>query len=230
MRGYIAKRPRAGLCLFEPPYSRKSRVDDPVLQICAAIMMDLSYSPIGDYLFCEGHCRSAAVVMADHVNYSGALHPLEHLFRLCQGVGERLLAKDDLLCLGCRERDRQVGITWSTDIDDVNVLSIDDFLPGRRIFLPPKLGRGLFYSVLRATADDFHHGFHRRVKEFIDLSPGIAMSPAHELVPDHGYVQFVFHGGESRIFWPVCQARYSPNIAQAKVGFRLALNWIGVVI
>src|SRR5262245_36238943 len=173
-------------------------------------MMDLAYSSFGDYFLCQCNCRGAAVIMADHMNHPCAPYSLEHLLRLCQRVSKRLLAKDDLLCLCGSERDRQVRIAGRTDIDDVDVFPGNNLLPGRRIFLPPKLVTCLFYGLFRAATNDLHHRFHRSVKELIHLAPGIAMCPAHELVPDHRYIQFLFHGGESRIFWSLCQALLVP--------------------
>src|SRR5262249_43197801 len=138
--------------------------------------------------------------MADHMNHAGTLDGLEHLLGLRQRVGKWLLAEHYLLCVCCSERDRQVGVPRGTYVFDVNVFPGNNLLPGSCIFLPPKLSRGLLYGVFGATADDLHCWLKRSIEEFVNLSPGIAMRPAHELVPDHRYIQFLFHGGESRIF------------------------------
>src|SRR4051812_33226191 len=51
MRADVAQRARACARLFEPPYARKLWIDDPILQVAAAKMMDGADAALGDDLF-----------------------------------------------------------------------------------------------------------------------------------------------------------------------------------
>src|SRR5215475_3128499 len=162
--------------------------------------MDLAALSRDNYLPCQCDCRGAVIVVTDHVQYAVSTDCLEHLFGLCQSVCERLFAKYNLLRLGRGYGNRQVRVAGSADIDDVNVRSRDNLFPRCRMLLPAQRFRSLLYGSFRTAANDLHYGFEGRVEKPVNLAPGVAVSPTHELIPDHRNVQFLFHAGQSRIF------------------------------
>ena len=85
-------------------------IDDPVLQVRAAIVVERPELALVDQLLGQHHRRRAPVVVADHVDDAGLLHRGQHLLGFLDGVGQRLLAEHDLAGLGRFDRDLRVAV------------------------------------------------------------------------------------------------------------------------
>ena len=188
VRGDVAQRPRPGLLLLEAPEERQRGVDDPVLEVGAAVVVDLAEIAARDQGLRELDRGDAAVVVADHVEDAGLLDRGQHGLRFLHGVGQRLLAEHDFARLGGGDRDLGVAVARRRHVHDVDVRARHDLAPvGGRLFPAEGRRRGL-HRLGVAAAQDLEPRLEARVQERADLAIGVAVGPPHEGVADEGDV------------------------------------------
>src|SRR6185295_4758466 len=88
------------------------------------------------------------------------------------------------------KRDRQVHIPRRADIYNINVLAADYLFPGSGVFQPAKVVSGFNQFAFVAAANHFQDWFAGHVKKAGHLSPGVAVSSAHEPITDQRDVKF----------------------------------------
>src|SRR5579875_406485 len=139
MRQQIANHPMTRLFGIHFPVHRSRFVRPPLLLIDASIMEYLSEPPRFDQLFgvCDGW--NAAIIEPDH--RVPAVRRGRHGDRFFESVGERLLAEYDLASLQCGDCSLTMEVVGKSDIDNVDVASIDDLSPVAFGLLPPPGGR-----------------------------------------------------------------------------------------
>ena len=128
----VAQRARAGVFLLQAPRQRHLRVDEPVLPVGGAHLVDRAHGAFGDEVAEEGDGRNAAVGEADHRPDAPGSRPLGgfgHRFGFRHRVGERLFAQNVLPGLQRGDRDLGVGVAGGDDVDDVDIVAGDHFPP-----------------------------------------------------------------------------------------------------
>ncbi len=184
----IAERTGTGEVLLQPPSQRHRRVDEPVLQVDRAHLVDLAHLACAHQVTGEGGRGHPAVGVAEHrpdTLRGRALRGRRHRLRLFDGVGEGLLAEHVLAGVERRDRDLRVRVTRGDDVDDLDVVPGDHVAPVGRALGPAPLlgGRG---DGFRIPAD---HDIHRRrgveFEEPGGDAPALGMGGAHEPVADH---------------------------------------------
>src|SRR4029077_3139069 len=122
-------------------------------------------------LFCKHHGRSPAIVVTKHVDAGTAADRIEHTLGFGERVGERLFAEDNLLSFSGGNRDWHMQIARRADVDNVNVLALDDLLPGSRMLQPAIfLGRALDRRFVAST-NDLHYRIEWDIEESAHLPP-----------------------------------------------------------
>ena len=184
--------------------SRQTRgnfgIDDPVLQVDAAVVVDVADLPVVDELLGQRHRRAATVVVADHVDDAGLLDGGVHALGVGDGVGERLLAQDRLaasaaaIAIGACE---SPGVQMSTTSMSLRASTSCQLVACSS---KPRRAGGLLDLRLGAADDDLQHRLERRVlEEPPDLAPGVRMRAAHEVVADHRDVQLALRHRSSSL-------------------------------
>ena len=191
----VSVRPGAGLALLQPPDERKFRIDDPVLEVNGAPVVDLAEAALVDDPPRQGHRGDAPVVVGHHVLDLGFLHRGEHGPGFGKVVGQRFLAEQVLAVLGRGDGDVGMGVPRRGHVDEVDVLTLHQTLPARFDLLPAELiGRGL-HGLLVAAAKGFHHRHRPGIgEEEAHVLVGVAVGLAHELVADESDVDLFRHG------------------------------------
>ena len=123
----------------------------------------------------QGDGRHAAVVEGHHIRHAGLLDRGDHLFALGRVHRQRLLADDHLAGRGGGQHDLFVKMIGEADIDQINVVAGNDFLP--IIFnclITPGFGKlfGLLGRIFPSAAD-LEHRLVLDGKEMADLQPGV---------------------------------------------------------
>ena len=191
MRVQIPVRPGPGLVFFQPPDQREIRIDDPVLQIHGAPVVNFSNPPFGDQLLRQSHRGHAPIVERHHRLFRRVRGHGQQFSGFFKGVCQRLFANHMLARLQRGQCHGQVQVAGRANVDDVDVVSGDDLFPVGLPFLPTvRLGRVL-HRVSVAPADHFQHGFHVEFgKKRGHLSKPIAVRLAHKRIPDHADIEF----------------------------------------
>jgi hypothetical protein len=73
-------------------------------------------------------------------------------------------------------------VARGADVNYVDISSYYDILPNSRKFFPAKSFRYFPYFTFVSSTDNFQDWLKRNVEKTADLTPGIAMCPAHEAV------------------------------------------------
>ena len=129
----------SGVLFDQPPDQREVGVEDPVLQVDRAPVIDLADLSLIDELPGQGHSGDPAIVEGDHVPDLRLLDRIQHLLCFRKGIGERLLAEHVFPCLGSGHGDVPVRIPRGGDIHQVDVIPLDQTLPGGFVALPAEL-------------------------------------------------------------------------------------------
>ena len=192
VRADVAQRPRTRVLLLQAPCERHRRVDEPVLPVRRAHLLNRAHDTLGDEVPQEGHRGHAAVGEADHRAHSalgGAGGGIRHRLGLFDRVGERLLAQHVLAGLERGDRDLGVRVARRDDVDDVDVIPSDHLAPvGGRFRPAPLLGcRG--HGIRIPAHDHGHLDGLRQVEHARRLTPPDGVGGAHEAVADHGDAQ-----------------------------------------
>jgi hypothetical protein len=191
--GDVAQRPRARLLLAKPPQQRQLGAHHPVLQVGAAVVVDLAQVADLDDSLGQHHRRDAAVVVAEHVHHAGFLHRRQHRLGFGHRVGQGLLAQNRLAGLGGGDGDLGVAVTRGADVHQVDVVAPHDLAPVGGGLLPAEARRRLRHRRGVPSAQHLHAWREPRRHERPHLAVGVAMGPAHELVADEGDVELL-HG------------------------------------
>ena len=141
--------------------------------------------------------------MTKHVDAGIAAGSIEHPLGFGQRVSQRLFAEDDLLGLSGGNRNRHMQIAGRADVDDVNIFSFYDLLPGGRVFQPTVFVGRAFDRRFVPSANHFHYRVDREIEEATYLPPGIAVSLAHEAVTNHRDIQFPLHSPRRYLLQPL---------------------------
>src|SRR5215831_15067832 len=131
--------------------------------------------------------------MAKHVDAPVGTNSGQHLLCFIESVCQRLFAKNYLLSLGCSHGYWHVSVARRADVDYVDILAMNYLLPVGCVLFPTISCGCLFDHSLVATANNLHNWFVWSIEDFAHLSPGIAVSSAHELIADHCDIEFLFH-------------------------------------
>ena len=141
----VAEGAGAGEILLQAPGERNLGVDEPVLAVARAHLVDGADRSGCDEVASEGGRGHAAVGEADHrvdAAGEGALGGIRHRLGLFDGVGEGLLAEHVLAGLEGGDGDLGVRVAGGHDVDDVDVVAFDGGAPVGRALLPaPLAGR-----------------------------------------------------------------------------------------
>src|SRR5690606_38192195 len=185
MRSDIAQGTTPCFLFVQSPDQRKIRVDNPVLQVSPPEMMNLSQFSLSDHLTRQEDGWNLPVIVTDHVANTGLLHSLVHLFGFSQRVSQRLLTKHDFSRRGCGNRDVSVTVARSTDVDYIDIFSLDDLPPIGRIFLPSIFFCRATGILFVSATDHFHMRPNRCIKERIHLSVTVAVRLTHKGITNH---------------------------------------------
>ena len=182
--------PEPASSFFKPPDEREVRIDDPVLEVDGPPVPDFADGAVVDQLLGQLHGRHAAVVVVDHGDRARLARGLQHLPRLGEVVGQRLLA-DDVLARGQRgQHDLLVRIARRRDVDELDVGPRDQRVVVGLVPLPPQLLGRLLDARLVSPADRHHARLGIDVKEVRHLPVRIGMRPPHELVANQANTDF----------------------------------------
>ena len=184
----IKMRTRSSEFLLQVPGQGEIRIGDPILQVCAAPMEDLSDLSLIDQLPGKGNRRHPAVVMIKVVHNTGFFSRLVHFLGVRVGQGDRLLTKDMLPVFGGRDRDLFVEKSRCNNIDHIDIRSLDDFTPIRFTFLPAPIICEIMGTVIIRIACHLHNRLQPQMEKLGCLAPGITMRFAHEPHPDNCHI------------------------------------------
>ena len=134
--------PEPALRLLEPPHARERGIDDPVLQVGAAVVVDARRAALVDELLGQRHRRArggscgracaCTPALLDRVDICSASASV-----LASGFSQ----KTTFFASAAAMRDRHVRIARRADVDDVDVFAGDDVLPGGGVLFPAQLAR-----------------------------------------------------------------------------------------
>ncbi len=179
---------RAGACdrPVEPPDLGEGRVEDPVLQVRRAEVVDLAQLAGLDHLAGEADGRDEAVVERAHVLDPGGAHAPVHLEGLVGRPRERLLADHVLAGLGRGDRGLRMERVRAGVVEELHGRVGHEVAPVGRRPLEAVAQGGLGDGVLRPAGDrDEQRAQRRRPRHVRQGAVRVRVRLSHEGVAQH---------------------------------------------
>ena len=168
---------------LEAPDDWEVWIDNPVLQIDAAPVINAAKVAILNHLFGQCDRRHATVVETNRVWNVVLCNRILHRTRLGDRTRQWLLAEHHLASFCSLNRDFDMRIAGSDNVDEVNIIAGDDFAPIRLILGKAKLLSCGLYFVFSASAEDLQYRFNSDLrKELGQLAVGVGMRLPHKLI------------------------------------------------